>query len=658
MKKKLFTFLLCAFAWIGANAYTVTVNSDGSVTVDGGQWVESSIKDSYDVTHTVVSAAPGATGIPASFNADDLAKLENATKIIITGYVENLQGFQGKTWTNVTSVDMSEAHFKQDLSSVYTVTYNKPIYNESDKSITTQEVTRSYMKNTMNFSYFSALTEAKLSKYVESICANEKCFDGNSALTTTFEIPASVKYIGTHACDNTPITNLVIPATVEFIDEQAFMNANIKALIAIEVKGLTAAKNGAFDRINTVGQTDAGYVSYTIITYPSGYDSYFHNSEHTLDQATTLDKGLFQKWLGDHLTKAETCSNPNGWKEFINSSSTPPTPVPAGEKVVLRTYSDSYARLVPIDFRAYIVSGVTSETVDGKTNYTLVLQEVFGIPAYTGVILYGEIDQRATSFNMSTIPTWSPGGNNYEPPYNRFSPSITFNDADNHPKTVSTKNYLVPSVDKTIKMYPVYKDAHMWDEIESKWNGATATSNWDYYSSVWPLTGDMKSHSNKETTVTDRNFIMSKLMKTTLKDKVPADIQSDDYVGFFRVQGGVELGNMKAYLSLPADVFDSPAGAEALVVKPEGEHAFRSDKWNLGTVDGKWSGNWGERKQIGVLQAKFAGEIFIEETGIQEISGKTIVDNSYYTLEGVRVAQPNKDGIYVKNGKKVIIKKL
>ena len=657
MKKKLFTLLICAFAVIGANAYTVTNNGDGSVTIDGGDWEDTEVIDSHGVKHTAVSGKNGNTGVPDGFTAADLDKInaEGVNKIIVTGYIATTQAFQGSSWPNITSVDMSEAHFKQDLTSVYNVEYDKPIYNESDKSITTEHVSRTYMKNKMNFSYFKSMSEVKLSKYVESLSADAKCFDGNEALTTTFEIPASVKYIATHACDNTPITNLVIPATVEYIDNQALMNADIKALIAIEVKGLTAASNGAFDRINTVGPTDAGYVSYTTVTYPPGYDAYFHNESHALDQATTLDKGLFQKWLNAHLTAATTCENPNGWKEFINSSSTPPTPVPPGEKVVLRTFSDSHARLIPIDFRAYIVSGVTTETVEGKTNYTLKLQEVFGVPAYTGVILYGEIDSRATSFNMSTIPTWSPGGSSYEPPYNRFSPEITFLDADEHTKTVSTKNYLVPSVDKTITMYPVYKDSHMWDNIKSTWEGASASANWDYYSTVWPLTGDMKSHSNKETTVTDRNFIMSKFMRTTLKDN---DKQEDDYVGFFRVQGGVKLGEMKAYLSLPADVFDSPEGAEALVVKPTGEHAFRSDKWNLGTVEGKWSGNWGKREDIGVLQAKFAGEVFVEETGILEIKGNTVVDNSYYTLEGVKVAQPDKDGIYVKNGKKVIIRNL
>lgn len=45
-----------------------------------------------------------------------------------------------------------------------------------------------------------------------------------------------------------------------------------------------------------------------------------------------------------------------------------------------------------------------------------------------------------------------------------------------------------------------------------------------------------------------------------------------------------------------------------------------------------------------------------EATGIAVVSTKRTEDNAYYTLSGVKVERPTKSGIYIKNGKKIIIK--
>jgi len=439
-----------------------------------------------------------------------------------------------------------------------------------------------------------------------------------------------VKYIATQAIINTPITSIDIPATVEYINAQGFQNASIAALIAVKVNGYTAAAMGAFDKMATVGQTDSDYANYASLTIdPTLDEAYFKNNNHPLTVAISVNKGLFQKWLDDHynLSGITEESEKNGWKEFINSSSTPPTPVPEGQKVVLRTYSDTRARLVPLDFRAYIVTGVT-EVTDG---YQLNLQQIFAVPANTGVILYGEINESATSFSMSTIPSWE-SGDGYVAPYDRFSGSVT---ADN--TTYSLKNYLVPTVENT-KIYPIYKDM-----TEAEWKSVLAnapSSMITYYNGT----------GRKD--VSDRNFIMSKFKGTSLKEA--KDDNYNDYVGFFRVKAGVNCGPNKAYLSLPSDVYALPAGAEALVVRPESpaEMKFRYDDW----IKAVTTGNWGQRNVSGVLKAKSGVfEIYDETTGISSVDAETVSDNSIYTLQGVKVAQPQK-GVYVKNGKKVIIK--
>lgn len=655
-RKRLLALAVCAFAWIGANAYEVrTYTTDDGVVVaeiNGGDWVNTTVQDAQGDQHTAVSGVAGA-GLPSDFGFTDEEKamINAASKLVIKGYVEDNKWTQAHDWSHITSVDMSEAHFKQDLSSTETYTYEKFDPNGNPKYTT---VTKTYMSNEMRFYNFTAASEIVLSNYVESIW--EKTVDGVSALTTTFTIPASVKYIDGQSIVNTPISNITIPATVEYIAKEAFRNAQIENLIAVKVEGYTAAASEAFDRKNTVGQTDAGYVRYCSLEYPKEAEEYFYNSNHVLTQEVSLNQGRFQSWLSDHLTAAAAPgTHPNGWKEFINSGSEPPVPVPEGKKVVLRTFSDKVARLVPLDFRAYIVNGVDSTIVteDGvtKKQYTLQLRQIFAIPAYTGVILYGEIQERDNSFRMATIPSWSPGGSLYEPPYNRFSPDrMNVAEQGTTAVYVSTRNYLVPTL-QTTYLYPYYKDATMWDDIKAAWTSATSTSGWDHYSEVWPFSDTNMSIYSTGAKVTDRNFTLARLKGTTLKNA-----QEEDYMGFFRVSGngnGSKCGENKAYLSLPATMFTSAAGAEALVVKPTGEQAFRSAEWNTAVS----TGNWGQRaEETGVLEVKIAGDF--EDTvvdGITNISKDTIADDSYYTLQGIKVVLPQK-GVYIKNGKKVIVK--
>ena len=95
---------------------------------------------------------------------------------------------------------------------------------------------------------------------------------------------------------------------------------------------------------------------------------------------------------------------------------------------------------------------------------------------------------------------------------------------------------------------------------------------------------------------------------------------------FYRAGVGASLGNNKAYLQLLTEK-----------VKPENYH--------------------------GVNPAKFAIIFVNEEEGTETTSLDGVKstetlsgDNGIYTLSGVKVSQPQKGGIYVKNGKKVVIK--
>ena len=84
-------------------------------------------------------------------------------------------------------------------------------------------------------------------------------------------------------------------------------------------------------------------------------------------------------------------------------------------------------------------------------------------------------------------------------------------------------------------------------------------------------------------------------------------------VGFFKLEGNHVLAANKAYLETTEDI--SPASARVALI-------FEDDS---------------------------------ETTGIKDCQKSVVLDNVYYNLNGVRVAQPTK-GLYIVNGKKVVIK--
>ena len=122
------------------------------------------------------------------------------------------------------------------------------------------------------------------------------------------------------------------------------------------------------------------------------------------------------------------------------------------------------------------------------------------------------------------------------------------------------------------------------------------------------------------------------------------DTQSD-YIGFFRFTANGKSGANKAYLSIPANAeVGNAVGA------------------TYGYIDynGQLLGNEYDDSRIPASLAKMA-LVFDdlvegnETTGIKELETEVLNDNKYYNLQGIEVAYPVK-GIYIHNGKKVIVK--
>ena len=125
-----------------------------------------------------------------------------------------------------------------------------------------------------------------------------------------------------------------------------------------------------------------------------------------------------------------------------------------------------------------------------------------------------------------------------------------------------------------------------------------------------------------------------------------ADTQAD-YIGFFRFTANGRSGANKAYLSIPANAeVGNGVGA------------------TYGFIDynGQLLGNEYDDNES-IMPTQFAKMALVfddlvdgnETTGIKELETEKVNNNKYYNLQGIEVAHPVK-GIYIHNGKKIIVK--
>lgn len=142
-----------------------------------------------------------------------------------------------------------------------------------------------------------------------------------------------------------------------------------------------------------------------------------------------------------------------------------------------------------------------------------------------------------------------------------------------------------------------------------------------------------------------RYFGLGNYYRTKYHNSLGAADTQPDYIGFFRFTADGISGANKAYLSIPANAeVGNAVGA------------------TYGYIDynGQLLGNDDSESNIPAQYAKMA-LVFDdlvdgnEVTGIKELETEKMNNNKYYNLQGIEVAHPVK-GIYIHNGKKIIVK--
>ena len=148
--------------------------------------------------------------------------------------------------------------------------------------------------------------------------------------------------------------------------------------------------------------------------------------------------------------------------------------------------------------------------------------------------------------------------------------------------------------------------------------------------------------------ITYRYFGLGNYYRTNYHKSLGKDDTQEDYIGFFRFTANGRSGANKAYLSIPANAeVDNRRGETYGYIDYNGQ--LQGNKYNDGSES--------------IMPAKLAKMALVfddlvdgnETTGIKELETKKMNNNKYYNLQGIEVAHPVK-GIYIHNGKKIIVK--
>lgn len=236
------------------------------------------------------------------------------------------------------------------------------------------------------------------------------------------------------------------------------------------------------------------------------------------------------------------------------------------------------------------------------------LRQLNYVPANVGVVLIGEVpaddntyhdaDKLAFSLLERTEESVEPGGD-YRQVWTKATKYIDANDQWN--------NYLVPTV--------------------------TANNN---------LGNAQVDESGK---VIYRYFGLGNYYRTNYHTSLGDADTQPDYIGFFRFTADGKSGANKAYLSIPANAEVGDAvGATYGYIDYNGQ--LLGNKYDDGTLPESLA------KIALVFDDLVDGN---EVTGIKELETEDLNNGKYYNLQGIEVAHPVK-GVYIHNGKKVIVK--
>lgn len=275
-----------------------------------------------------------------------------------------------------------------------------------------------------------------------------------------------------------------------------------------------------------------------------------------------------------------------------------PVVIKRSKNKFIRTFSSNANWDLPTNgkVKAYVVHSYADGENGGlESQGVMKLREIKYIPAEMGVVLVADgTGETADKIEVNLVSKWDSFATTQEDLWVK-NYSDTFN------------NYLVGL--STDGMFVSEGD---FDEAENKYVNRNFALNW---------------FSNTKT-----GKALKAAGTTGLEDKANGDAGDNDYLGFFRLKGNIQ--KEYAYLQLSKDVVDYNL-------------QLTGSKEDVQVADVKLSPNFG----------MYFDTDFDFVTGINSVSDvNKNGNNGCYTLQGVKVQRPTAPGLYIMNGKKVIVK--
>ena len=120
---------------------------------------------------------------------------------------------------------------------------------------------------------------------------------------------------------------------------------------------------------------------------------------------------------------------------------------------------------------------------------------------------------------------------------------------------------------------------------------------------------------------------------------------------YMSVSGNANIGTNKSYLQLPTSMLAGATGARS-----EDTSDVLGDLDALGDLD-----NLGipSTCHLAELETESMPVVFQNTTGIKDNNRETITNNrddQWFTLSGQRIDRPTKKGLYIHNGRKVVVR--
>lgn len=700
LKKGIFTFtlLLCSLgAWAGISWDETTKTLTLESPFDMNDFNNNYSTQAGQTVHLIIKGtAPDWAQIRGKFTENTLAEIDMTNMTINSDGTCNSWPGKDNAYGKITTLKLPEG-----LKEISTAAFAELRLLESVTIPNTVEVIgeRAFsdcvkLKNIV-------FEETPSVKTFKSGCFQRTAF-------TNFTFPTSIKLIEQNAFNECyGLKSMTFPEGIDGLtiiggnaEGGAFSNCTNITDIYIETTNHINCDINGYPWAITYAQGDPSRPTATL-HFPDGQADYYTNMGHPLTIDIASDPGSFHNWLMDHVQKASEATPKNGWWQFINSGSDTDTGKPSTEGKFLRTFSDpKYARIVPRGVKAYAVTDIKKNEEKSTAEhpyYEVSFMILDVIPKNTGVILFGEPnttskDGKGKTLTMTVISLAE------------AEKSKGTYDAENHKFTLNENGEEMNLIDGTdvydasgtyVRTVDLSLRRKNWENL--------ADEHVHFKNYLEPSTvGDAEStHLQPYKKEADgkayryfgfSHYRKSKTGKADNSTHGKDSKEAYDYAGFFRCKDS-NIGPGKAYLKLENSEYPEPNGGEIIipwtcqnikynVYKEDGsvekvvtfnyrdEYKAKSG-WQAWSEDSPYWHNakwelpemFGERdKDQEAFASVFNGDIFFEEN--EDGSATMIIpasmvegedEGDYYNLQGIKVTNPSK-GIYIKNGKKVVLK--